>query len=128
MSTGGHYAATDLRGSSITQESTGGHYVGGCRSADCCCGSCSCGGVIQCGMSHEIDRCIVPVSASPRYAVTTTYGHSHIQCISIVFVAGTSQSLANIFHPLEVQCSNCLTLIVFGAHLLDLGLDIVTYL
>ena len=52
-STGGHYAVTDLRGSSITQESTGGHYVGGCRSADCCCGSCSCGSVIQCGMSQN---------------------------------------------------------------------------
>ena len=65
-STGEHYAVTDLRGSSITQGSTG-----GCCAADCCCGSCSCGGVIQCGTSENelgvklINVLIVPVLASP---------------------------------------------------------------
>ena len=65
-STGGRCAATDLRGSFITQESTGGSCA-----ADYCCGSCSCGGVIQCGTSENelsvelIDVLIVLVSASP---------------------------------------------------------------
>ena len=47
---GGPCAAADLRGSAVTHGRSGGRCVADC---DRCCGSCSCGGGTQCGMSQN---------------------------------------------------------------------------